>query len=781
LVTDFDADAALGPSSKDHEATTGDPEVDILQFDSAVYYVEEAEEEFSMDVVRLGTFEDTIQVSYYTEDASGKAGSRYEAVSGTLVFEPQELSKTIRIPIINTRDWNTTLEFNVRLHDPQGCELGRYLFVCRVKVIDDDWFPTPRFGEAMQRYGPGNLIANGVPAIDLLIEYCKVNYDLIGIKEKTWAALAVDQLQNLYYLLTIFSLKYVADDVLGPSPGLPLLVASSKELTLLVVGALLVVPYVVLNFLEYLKSQLQTEEISTQFLQENIFRKFTNYNDESRGRVKESEMGLVMVQDVPDIIENGYMKLIEIVKYLGKLAVSCYFIVRENPDAGGPLLISAVAVVLFVSTNYLKSVEFNAELTSKQADLLEVVQETNQKYCLIADYYLRPRVQELFEDRTDRLRAVSVPARGSKVVNDYFPGWISTALVSVYLWFGGSGVVEGDLQIGAFLATINAVKDIGDSFKDIFTACLDVGKAIGPIARVTEILNLPTNLHELKRDNRIRRRMTKEFRTPAKLAEFRLRYGKRCGSDAAPIVLQDMCFAYSDFDGTNVIDNVNLSVQPGNLVAVVGNRRGGKSTFMQLLGNVLFPTKGFYFVPSFLRILHVSVEPSLLKRSLWANLATGRNYWRDEQFEADRIVKICRRIGLSKVILDQLDEAKAAFLAGTEDSSDISWQASLTQSERVLIHLARAFIYNPEVLVMNRPTTRLPDATANLVIQLMSEFVNQKGVEMPQQDSWRRRPRTAFVSFVRLGGVKAADVVWKVDNGHVTAVDKKEVSMDWIR
>mmetsp|Transcript_18280 Transcript_18280/g.35240 ORF Transcript_18280/g.35240 Transcript_18280/m.35240 type:complete len:734 (+) Transcript_18280:393-2594(+) len=733
-----------------------------------------------MDVVRLGEFKDTIQVSYYTEDASAKAGSRYEAVSGTLVFEPQVLSKTIRVPLISSDAWSTTLEFKVRLHDPRGCDLGRYLFVCRVKVIDNDCFPTNRFEEPIKQYGPGNLIANGVPAIDLIVEYCKFNYTLPGITDKTWATLTIDQLQNLYYLLTIDLLKYVADDVLGPSPGLPLLITSSKELTLLLVGTLLVVPYGILNLLEYWKSQMKTSEISIQFMQENMFRKFTNYSEASRGKIKESEMGLVMVQDVPDMVENGYMRLVQLLKYLGKLAVSSYFILTENPDAEVPLVVSASAIALFVTANYRKSLACNEAVARKQADIVEVVQETNQKYRLIADYYMRPQVQVVLEDRTSSLRSASVPAKGARVMNDYFPGWISTGLVAFYLFFGGSAVVENQLQIGAFLATINAVKDIGDSFKDIFTACLDVGKAIGPVARVTEILNLPTNLSEMKRVNRIRRRMTKEFRTPAKLAELRLRFGTRYGSDAVPILLQDVCFAYPDSD-KNVIRNVNLSVQPGNLVAVVGNLRGGKSTFIKLLGNVLLPTGGFYFVPSFLRILHVSDVPTLLKGSLWKNLAIGRDYWQDVQFETDRIVRICRRIGLGSAIMNQLEVTAAAFLAGTDEERDTSWQEALSQSDRVLIHLARAFIYNPEVLVMNRPTLRLPEDTAKIVIQVIKEFVDQKGVELPKQELWKRRPRTAFVSFVRLGGVQAADIVLKVDAGCVSTVDGADVSSDLIR
>eukprot|EP00419_Tripos_fusus_P060941 CAMPEP_0172922070 /NCGR_PEP_ID=MMETSP1075-20121228/207128_1 /TAXON_ID=2916 /ORGANISM="Ceratium fusus, Strain PA161109" /LENGTH=113 /DNA_ID=CAMNT_0013782327 /DNA_START=286 /DNA_END=624 /DNA_ORIENTATION=- len=91
-----------------------DVEVDILQFDSAVYYVEESEQALALDVVRLGEFKDRIQVSYYTEDGSGIAGVRYEAASGTLIFEPGELVKTIKVPIIDTDDWATTLEFKVR-------------------------------------------------------------------------------------------------------------------------------------------------------------------------------------------------------------------------------------------------------------------------------------------------------------------------------------------------------------------------------------------------------------------------------------------------------------------------------------------------------------------------------------------------------------------------------------------------------------------------------------------------------------------------------------------
>eukprot|EP00419_Tripos_fusus_P040661 CAMPEP_0172791300 /NCGR_PEP_ID=MMETSP1074-20121228/208399_1 /TAXON_ID=2916 /ORGANISM="Ceratium fusus, Strain PA161109" /LENGTH=315 /DNA_ID=CAMNT_0013628357 /DNA_START=87 /DNA_END=1035 /DNA_ORIENTATION=- len=283
----------------------------------------------------------------------------------------------------------------------------------------------------------------------------------------------------------------------------------------------------------------------------------------------------------------------------------------------------------------------------------------------------------------------------------------------------------------------------------------------------------------MKKINRIRRSVTKEFRQPEKLAELRRKAGTRFGSDAMPIMLQNVCFYYEG-PANKIIDSVNLEVNQGKLIAVVGGRRGGKATFMKLLGHVLFPTEGSYFVPSYLRILHVSEDPVLLDRSLWSNLAIGKAYWRSAENETARILRICKRIGLSQVLLTQLEESREQYIAGENDDNDVTWQVPLSNSDRVLIHLARAFIYNPEVLVMNRPTTRLPESSSQSVIGLIEEFVKNKGVELSQTDLWRRRPRTAFVSFVRLQGVRAADVVWKVEDKVVKVVEQADVSEDLI-
>ena len=71
------------------------------------------------------------------------------ATSGVLEFAPGEVSKPLRVPIIADDAFDTTLEFVMRLKDTEGADLGKYLHRCRVKIVDDDAFPTNKYQEQL--------------------------------------------------------------------------------------------------------------------------------------------------------------------------------------------------------------------------------------------------------------------------------------------------------------------------------------------------------------------------------------------------------------------------------------------------------------------------------------------------------------------------------------------------------------------------------------------------------------------------------------------------------
>jgi len=174
-----------------------------------------------------------------------------------------------------------------------------------------------------------------------------------------------------------------------------------------------------------------------------------------------------------------------------------------------------------------------------------------------------------------------------------------------------------------------------------------------------------------------------------------------------------------------------LQVSQGKLVAVEGGHGSGKNTLLRLIAHELFPTSGAIFVPSHLRILHVSQEVLLLRESAWHNLTFGCRQPLSD-LDLQRVELVAERLGMHRVMqLVQPDLAKAkkenalggqpkdpfastdteafcsldCFTDAEEDSVDLraDWLHELTYSDKVKVHLVRAFLMNPEVMVLQRP------------------------------------------------------------------------------
>merc|ERR1712190_376750 len=135
-----------------------------------------------------------------------------------------------------------------------------------------------------------------------------------------------------------------------------------------------------------------------------------------------------------------------------------------------------------------------------------------------------------------------------------------------------------------------------------------------------------------------------------------------------------------------------LTVPQGSRIAVLSKAQGGRSTLLKLIGQRLQPTEGRIFVPTQLRVLHVSQAPLMIRGSIWSNLVFG---WKD--VTQDRVFSILddMEMHVSKGCV------RRSFLSYEGENGD--WVHAFPRSEIAKIHLARAFIMSPEVMVMQRP------------------------------------------------------------------------------
>jgi len=330
---------------------------------------------------------------------------------------------------------------------------------------------------------------------------------------------------------------------------------------------------------------------------------------------------------------------------------------------------------------------------------------------------------------------------------------------------------------------------VSEEFAEAYKEVMKVVAASGPLKKLTWLFSLKTDVLRWKKINRQRREQTKNARESflTKDNDFGSAAFK---SDLIPIKCEGVTFGYSPTK--DVLHQVSAEVPQGKLVAVVGQQASGKSTLLRIIGHLIFPESGHVFVPTHLRVLHVSQDPTLLNMGVWKNLTFGRH-----NADLSRVRGILDRLEMKKTrqLLDNEPEVKIMdqnfHKDGVDSNSDAStgdegleaeaegmigegdkWQDTLNYVEKAKLHLARALIVNAEVLVLQRPLIHYDESEGDRITKVIKEHVKNRGLCLPEAGRQRRRPRTCFFSPTTCQEAEEGDIIWRVQEGTLQEISK---------
>lgn len=321
--------------------------------------------------------------------------------------------------------------------------------------------------------------------------------------------------------------------------------------------------------------------------------------------------------------------------------------------------------------------------------------------------------------------------------------FLSAAVVAGVLFYGGSLVLCGAMSAGALVSFMLYQQSLSAAFQalgDVFSA---LSAAVGAADKVIELMQ----------------------RQPAVPAAGKLTPPEFGGQ----LELRDVNFSYPARPQSLVLRNFNLSIDPGEVVALVGPSGGGKSSVVKLLQRFYLPTTGRVLVdgrdvgvydPGWLRrrMALVSQEPVLYARSVRRNILFG--------LEADDGVP-------PHEIPSDNDVEEAAKLANAHDfvmalpagydtdCGERGVQLSGGQKQRLAI--ARALVRRPAVLLLDEATSAL-DADSEAAVQ---EALDRTMVG-----------RTVLVIAHRLSTVQGASRIVVVSGGTVVEVGTHQELLD---
>jgi ATP-binding cassette subfamily B protein len=307
-----------------------------------------------------------------------------------------------------------------------------------------------------------------------------------------------------------------------------------------------------------------------------------------------------------------------------------------------------------------------------------------------------------------------------------FMGAASTgvyAALAVVLGYGGVLVAAGELSPGALTAFLVYTLLIAMGLGTLADIWAEAMRGLGAAERVLDLTE----------------------RAPA----MPLGGGLRLDRVEGRVAFEQVRFRYPGRPDVEVLRGIDLTVAPGEVVALVGPSGGGKSTMGALLSRLYDPTAGRITLdghdlrdldPAWLRQLVgvVSQEPVLFSTSIADNVRYGRPEASDEQV-------------LAAIRAANAEPFLASFPAGLQTRvGERGQQLSGGQKQRVAI--ARALLKDPRILLLDEATSALDAESEALVQEALARLM---------------RGRTAVIIAHRLSTVVGADRVIVVEAGQI--------------
>ncbi len=442
------------------------------------------------------------------------------------------------------------------------------------------------------------------------------------------------------------------------------------------------------------------------------------YSDERKGDIISK-----MTSDVAEIevsvmrsLEMLFRDPIAILVYLGTL-----FAMSFNLTLFVLLLLPITGVLIGWVGKSLRKTSFKGQ--RKLGVLMSVVEETISGMRIIKAFNAGDKMNERFKKVNNHFTRLMIKMWRRRDMANPMSEFLGSLVMVALMLYGGSLVLNGssDLSPQAFMGYLIIFSQIIAPAKSFSTAYYNVQKGMASIDRINEILLAENPIKE------------KENAIPIK--DFNNK-----------IELKNVSFKYQD---EYVLKNINLTINKGKTIALVGQSGSGKSTLVDLLprfwdiqeGEILFDGINIKDLKiSDLRGLmgNVNQEPILFNDTFFNNIAFGV-----EDATIEDVIEAAKVANAHDFII----KYDNGYYTNIGDRGN-----KLSGGQRQRISIARAVLNNPPILILDEATSALDTESERLVQDALFNLMKN---------------RTSIVIAHRLSTIVSADEICVMQKGEI--------------
>ena len=366
------------------------------------------------------------------------------------------------------------------------------------------------------------------------------------------------------------------------------------------------------------------------------------------------------------------------------------------------------------------------------SNTLSIVEETLGGLRIIKAFNAEEKMSRRFQNTNEDYRSTITRVNTRQQMAHPMSEFLGTLLIVVVLWYGGTLILSGNGSIEAphFIYYLIILYSIINPLKEFSKASYNIPKGLASMERVDKILQAENTIPAPKNAQKI------NIDTHAPLIEFR-----------------DVSFKY---DQRWVLRHINLTIEAGKTVALVGQSGSGKSTLVDLIPRFYDTIEGQVLIGgtdvrdvnfSDLRELmgNVNQEAILFNDTFYNNITFGvKNATKEDVIAAARIANAHDFIMESEKGYDTMIGDRGGKLSG---------------GQRQRISIARAILKNPTILILDEATSALDTESERMVQEALERLM---------------KSRTTIAIAHRLSTIRNADEICVMHEGEIVERGKHE-------
>ncbi|MBE6757158.1 MAG: ABC transporter ATP-binding protein [Ruminococcaceae bacterium] len=385
-----------------------------------------------------------------------------------------------------------------------------------------------------------------------------------------------------------------------------------------------------------------------------------------------------------------------------------------------PLML--VAVLFIIRTGFSR---FAAMQTRIDA-LNNTVQENVTNVRVVKSFVREEYENRKFGDANRELKRAGMSAMKVMIFMHPVMTLFMNLTVTAVLWFGGNMVLDAGMPVGDLSAFVTYVNQILFSLMMVTVMLMNSSRALASARRIREVLDEETDIPDTA---------TADYRVTAGRVEFK-----------------NVSFRYYKTAEEPVLRNIDLTIEAGQTVGIIGSTGCGKSTLVSLIPRLYDTDEGAVLVDGVdvrdypLHALRDGIGMVLQKNVLFSGSIAYNLRWGDEEASDEAMYAAAENAQADKFIRTFKDGYDTALEQGG---------ANVSGGQKQRLCIARALLKSPKILILDDSTSAVDTATE---AQIRHAFANElKG-------------STKILIAQRISSVMEADTIVVMDDGAVVDV-----------